>query len=123
MSLDRGGVERQRDGIFARLRQCLEDAAPSAFLGPAVEAIVDRRVGAVLARTIAPSCPRLQHMDDAADDAPIVISLRTRQALRQMRRDPRPLPVIQPKQTQTHSLAPKSPRRAENHRTMIRYRP
>lgn len=123
MSLDRGRVQRQRDGIFARLRQGFEDRAPSAFLGPAIEAIVDRRVRAVLARAIAPPPARLQHMDDAADDTPIVVPLRTRQALWQMTLDARPLLVVQPKQTRTHSLAPYSQPGAMNHVAPIRYRP
>ena len=123
MSLDRGRVERQGDGILAELRQSFEDRTPSATFGPAIEAIVDRRVGAIFGGAIAPACPRLQHMNDAADDAPIVVARRTRQARRQMRLDPHPLPVTQPKQTLTHSLAPNSPQRAENHRTKIRYRP
>jgi hypothetical protein len=36
-----------------------------------------------------------------------------------MRLDTRPLPLTQPKQTLTHSLAPNSLLRAENHRTII----
>lgn len=123
MSLDRGGVERQCDGILAELRQSFEDRTPSATFGPAIEAIVDRRAGAVFGWAIAPATPRLQHMNDAADDAPIVVARRTRQARRQMPLDTQPLPVTQPKQTLTHSLAPNSLQRAENHRTMIRYRP
>ena len=127
MSLDRSGVQRQGDGVFARLRQGLEDRAPSAFLGPAVEAIVDRRVRAVLARAIAPPPSRLQHMDDAADDPPVVVPLRTRQARWQMRSDTSPLLVVQPKQTRTHSLThqvlTKLYRGAENHTSIIKYRP
>ncbi len=123
MSLDRGGVERQRDGVFAELRQSFKDRTPSATFGPAVEAIVDCRVGAIFGWAIAPTSPRLQHMNDAADDAPIVVARRTRQSCRQMRLNTHPLPVTQPKQTLTHSLAPNSLQRAENHRTMIRYRP
>jgi hypothetical protein len=37
--------------------------------------------------------------------------------------DPRPLPVIQPKQTRTHSLAPYSQPAAMNHVAVFRYRP
>jgi hypothetical protein len=66
MSLDRSGVQRQDDGVFAWLGQSFEDRAPSVFLGPAIEAIVDGRVGTVLVRTVAPARARLQHMDDAA---------------------------------------------------------
>src|SRR5512139_1733393 len=106
MSLDRGGIERQRDRCFAELGQSLEDRLPSSSLGPAIEAIVDRRVRPVLIRTIAPTRARLQNMDDAADDTPVVGALRTRQPSWQMSLDTRPLPVVQPKQTRTHSHAP-----------------
>ncbi len=108
MSLDRGRVEREHDGAFAELRQSFKDRTPSVAFGPAIEAIVDRRVRAVFGRAIAPTSPRLQHMNDAADDAPIVVAHRTRQSSRQIRLDTRPLPITQPKQTLTHSLAPNS---------------
>jgi len=107
MSLDRGGIERQRAGICAEPRQSLKDRTPSSALRPAVEAIVDRRVGAVLPRAIAPSRSRLQHMNDAADDAPIIPTLRPGQSGRQMRLKTLPLPIVQPKQSVTHSLAPR----------------
>src|SRR6266702_4562693 len=48
MSFDRGRVERQRDGIFAKLGQRFKDCAPSSALGPTVEAIVDGRVAALV---------------------------------------------------------------------------
>ena len=107
MSFDRSRVERQRDGIFAGLGQRFKDRAPSLALGPAVEAIVDGRVRTVFTRAIAPSRPRLQHVNDPADDAAVVVPLRSPQSCRQMRLDTRPLPVIQPKQTRAHSLAPR----------------
>ena len=107
MSFDRGRVERQRDGIFAGLGQRFKDCAPSPALGPAVEAIVDGRARAVFTRAVAPSPTRLQHVNDAADDAPIVVALRPGEPRRQMRLDTCPLPVIQPKQTIAHSLAPR----------------
>ena len=123
MSLDRSGVQRQDGGAFARLCQSFEDRAPSVFLGPAIEAIVDRRVGTVLARAVAPAASRLQHMDDAADDTPVVIPRRTRQVPRKMGLDTPPLLVVQPKQTRTHSLAPYSLLGTMNHVAVIRYRP
>ena len=100
MSFDRRRVERQHDGIFAWLGQRLKDCAPSSALGPTVEAIVDGCVRAVFTRTIAPSCTRLQHVNNAADDAPVVVPIRPRQSRRQMWFDTRPLPVIQPKTNQ-----------------------
>ena len=119
MSLDRGGIEREHDGIFAGLCQSLEDRTPSATFGPAVEAIVDRRVGAIFGGAIAPASPLLQHMNDAARDPPIVVARRTRQSSRQMRLDTRPLPITQPKQTLTHALAPALLRRVQNHRNNV----
>jgi hypothetical protein len=107
MSFDRSRVERQHDGIFAGPGQRFEDCTPSSALGPPIEAIVDRRVRTVFARTITPSRTRLQHVNDAADNAPIVVPIRPRQSCRQMRFDTSPLPVIQPKQTRAHSLAPR----------------
>ena len=123
MSLDRGGVQRQRDGAFARLDQDFKDRAPSVFLGPAVKTIVDRCVGAVLARAIAPPPSRLQHMNDAADDTPVVVPFRTGQARWKMRFDTCPLLVVQPKQTLTQSLTPQALAGAENHIRTNRYRP
>ena len=108
MSFNRGRVERKRDGIFAGLGQRFKDRAPSSALCPTIEAIVDRRVRPVFRWTIAPPRTRLQHVNDAADDAPVVVPIRPRQSRRQMWFDTRPLPVIQPKQTSAHSLAPES---------------
>ena len=42
-------------------------------LGPAIEAIADRRV-TLVGRAIAPACAALKHVNDAADNAPIVIA-------------------------------------------------
>jgi hypothetical protein len=69
VSFDRCRVEREHHGILARFSQGFKDCAPSAALGPAIEAIVDRGVRAVFARTIAPSGAGLQHVNDAAEDA------------------------------------------------------
>ena len=113
MSFDRGRVERQRDGIFAGLGQRFKDGAPSPALGPAVEAIVDSRVRAVFTRAVAPSRTRLQHVNDPADNAAVVVPLRSRQSRRQMRLDTCPLPVVQPKQTRAHPLAPESKTRGQ----------
>jgi len=104
VSFDRGRVEREHHGIFARSSQRFKDCAPSAALGPAIEAIVDRGVRAVFARTVAPSRAGLQHVNDAAEDAPIVLPIRPRQSSRQVRFNPRPLLITQPKQAGTHLL-------------------
>src|SRR6476661_135946 len=90
VSFDRGRVEGQRDGIFARLGQRLKDCEPSSALGPTIEAIVDGRARAVFTRTIAPSRTRLQHVNNAADDTTVVVPLRSRQSRGQMRLNTRP---------------------------------
>jgi hypothetical protein len=102
VSFDRCRVEREHHGIFARFSQGFKDCAPSAALGPAIEAIVDRGVRAVFARTVAPSGAGLQHVNDAAEDAAVVVPTRPRQSSRQVRFNPCPLLIIQPKQTATH---------------------
>ena len=106
MSFDRGRVERKRNGIFAGLGQRFKDRAPSSALCPTIEAIVDRRVRPVFRWTIAPPRTRLQHVNDAADDAPIVVPIRSGQSRRQVRFYPRPLLIIQPKQAATHLSSP-----------------
>jgi hypothetical protein len=123
MSLNRSGIERQSDGIFTKFGQNLEDRTPSPAFGPTIEAIVDGRVRTIFTRTIAPSSSRLQHVNDAADDAPIVLALRPGQSRRQVRLNTRPLPVVQPKQTLSHSHTPESVQGVENHMAVIRYRP
>lgn len=73
MSFNRGRVERKRDGIFAGLGQRFKDRAPSSALCPTIEAIVD------------PPRTRLQHLNEAADNAPIVVPIRSGQSRRQVR--------------------------------------
>lgn len=73
------------------------DALPDALPGPAVEGIVDRRVGAVFRRAVAPAAAAPKHMDDPTEDAP-VIDTRRATIVRQQRLDLRPLLVIQPEQ-------------------------
>lgn len=74
------------------------DALPDPFPGPAIEAIIDCRIGAVFRWAIAPATAATKHMDDPAQDAP-VIDPRRAAIMRQQRRDLRPLLVIQPEQT------------------------
>src|SRR5450432_3436822 len=102
MRLDRGRIERQRLRLRRRLDQSGEDDLPSSRLRPPVEAIVDRRVRAIVTWAIAPARATLEHVNDAANDPPVVSSLRSRQTRRQLRLDPRPLLVIQPEHTLSH---------------------
>jgi hypothetical protein len=45
MRLDRGRIERLRDGILAKLGQRFKDRVLSSALGPAIDAIADGRAG------------------------------------------------------------------------------
>ena len=107
MSLDGRAVQREDQSLVARLGQGFEDRAPSTASSPAIEAVVDRRIGSIVTRTITPAAARLQHMDDAADDTPIISALRPAQSAGKMRGNARPLPIAQPKQSSLHRRAPR----------------
>src|SRR5580704_19615866 len=74
-----------------------EQVFPDATLRPAHKAIIDRCRRAILGRTIAPATAAFQHMHNAADDATIVRPLDSSYVGRQMRFDPIPLLIAQPK--------------------------
>src|SRR5689334_24375179 len=65
--LDRGGVDRQRHAVLSTVGQGLENSLPTSAFGPAIEAIIDGRVGTILGRAIAPARAALEHVDNAAD--------------------------------------------------------
>ena len=71
-------------------------------LGPAIEPIVDRRVRTVVGRTIAPARTALQHVNDTADNASIVIARRSGLVRWQMWFYPSPLLVVEPEQSFAH---------------------
>src|SRR5439155_21243385 len=73
---------------------------------PAHEAVIDRRRRAILGRAIAPATATLQHVHDAADDAAIVRPLDAPYIRRQVRFDPIPLLIAQPKQVPAHDPDP-----------------
>ena len=62
----------QLQGLRRLGRQGLEDAQPNALLGPAVEAIVGRGVGAVAFRQIAPRRASPKDEEDAVEDLAII---------------------------------------------------
>ena len=70
--------------------------------GSAHKAIIDRRRRTVLGRTIAPETAAFQHVHDAADHAAVVHPLDASYIRRQMRLNPRPLLIVQPKQVPAH---------------------
>jgi hypothetical protein len=76
MRLDRSGVDEQSDAVLPAAGERFKDRLPMAALGPAIKAIVDRRVRTIVGRTIAPACAALKHVNDTADNASIVIARR-----------------------------------------------
>ena len=78
------------------------DAAPS----PAHKAVIDRCRRTILRRAIAPTTAALQYMHDAADDSAIVRPLDAPDIRRQVRFDPLPLLIAQPKQVVAHDPNP-----------------
>jgi hypothetical protein len=86
-------------------------AARELETGAAVQAFADARAA-------------LEHVDDAADDAAIIISLRPGLICRQMRLNARPLSVAEPEQPFAHRNLPGPNRSApENQSAQIAYRP
>ena len=106
MRFDRGGIDRQGHAVLAAVGQRGEDRLPMSALGPAIKAIVDGRIWPIVEWAIAPARAALKHVDDAADDASIVIALRTSLVSRQARLYPHPLHVAKPKQSLAHRSRP-----------------
>jgi len=106
MSLDRRGVDQHFRRRATGRCQGVEDVHPDAFGRPAHEAVVERLARAVDARCIGPTRTRLQHVNDAADDAPIVSSRLAARIRRKMWRQPSELRVVQPKVIPIHARSP-----------------
>ena len=83
-----------------------EKVFPDATPRPADKAIIDRRRRTILGRAIAPAATGFQDMHDTADNTPIVNSLDTSHIRRQIRLNPLPLLVAQPKQVLAHDPDP-----------------
>src|ERR1700740_465503 len=75
MRFDRGGVDGQSHAVLAAGER-LKDRLPMSALGPAIKAIVDRRVRTIVWRAIAPACAALKHVNDTADNPSIIIARR-----------------------------------------------
>ncbi len=87
-----------------------EEVFPYAASRPPSEAIVDRRRRPVGFRTIGPAAATFQHVYNAADNTAIVLSFDAPHIGWQVRFDPMPLLVAQPKQVPAHDPNP-SPER------------
>jgi len=110
MRFDVRGVDHlgvRRSTVAGKLT---EQVFPYAAPRPPREAIVDSHRRSVSFRTIGPTAAAIQHVYDAADNAPIVLPLDTAHISWQVRFDPTPLFVAQPKQIPAHDPNP-SPKR------------
>ena len=102
MGFDVRRVDRHRADPASGAGQRIEDIRPDALSAPAVEAIIDRRVRAVVWRTISPPRTTSQHMQDATDDAPIIDPVRAAPATRHQRLNPFPFRIGKPIQLSRH---------------------
>ena len=116
MRLDVRGIDHLRPGRAPPIGKLAKQSFPHAAPRPAHEAIVDRRQRAVLRRTIAPSAAALRHMQDTADDPPVIDTGLPAHVGLQERGDLLPLMVIQSKQVASHFLCSLT---AENHRPAL----
>src|SRR6516225_1384767 len=124
MRFDRGGVDGQSHAALAAAGKRFKDRLPMSSLGPAIKAIVDRRVRTIVGRTIAPACAALKHVNDTADNASIVIARQAGLVRWQMRLDLSPLLVVEPEQSSAHRSPPCRINSARgNQSSLIRYRP
>jgi hypothetical protein len=106
MRFDVRGVDHLRIHCASLPGEFSEQVFPDPTSRPAYKAIVDRRRWTILWWTIAPAAPTFQHMNDATDDAAIICTLDTPNIRRQMRLDPPPLFVAQPKEILAHDPSP-----------------
>ena len=72
----------------------VEHASPDAAAGPAHEPVIQRLARAVGRRCVRPTAALPQHVDDPADQSPIVHAWNAADVLRQQGLEPRPLRVL-----------------------------
>ena len=100
------GVDHLRVGGSSVPSKFPEQGFPDAAPRPAHKAVIDRCRRTILGRAIAPATAALQHVHDAADDAAIVHPLDAPDIPWQVRFDPLPLLIAQPKQVPAHDPNP-----------------
>jgi len=126
VDLDVRTVDRHRPNHAGRTRQCIENIGPDALSAPTIEPVVDRRVGIIVRRTIAPPRARAQHMHDPADDPAVIDTMRAAPPSRHQWLNPFPIRIAQPIQLLPHQGLLDS--EALNHNSsragiLIEYRP
>jgi len=106
MRFDVSGVDHLRVRRSTIAGELPEQVFPYAAPRPPSEAIVDRCRRSVGFGTIGPAATAFQHVYNAADNAAIVLPLDTAHIGWQVRLDPLPLLVAQPKQIPAHDPNP-----------------
>jgi len=96
MCFDVRAVDRHRARDVTLTRRRNEDVVPYPLAAPPIEAIVDRRVRAIGSRTVTPTRPRPQHVQNAADHPAIINPMSPTPTTRQQPLYPRPLHIAQP---------------------------
>src|SRR5580692_6453387 len=107
MDLDMRGVDRHGSDHAGRPGQCVKNIGPDALAAPTIEAVVDRRVGTIIGRTIPPTRTRAQHVHDTTDDPAVVDAMRPAPAARHQRLNPSPLRIAQPIELLPHQGPPR----------------
>jgi hypothetical protein len=106
MSLHCRTVDQHLRWRAASRSQGMKDALPNPFGRPAHEAIVERLAWAIDGRRIGPAAAGFEHMNNPADDAPIIHSRLAARISRQIRLKPRELSRAQPKTISIHRWSP-----------------
>jgi hypothetical protein len=101
-----GGIDHLRIRRSSAPGQFPEQVFPQAAARPAHKPIIDRRGWAILRRAIAPAAAALENVYDPADNPAIISPLHAANVSRQVRLDPSPLFVAQPKQIPAHDPDP-----------------
>jgi hypothetical protein len=83
-----------------------EHVFPDTAPGPAHKPVINRCRGTIFGRAVAPAAAASQNVHDATDDAAIICSLYAAHILRQVRFDPLPLIIGQPKLVPAHDPSP-----------------
>ena len=96
MRLDGRTIDHCERGRITAFDERCEYRSPQTALAPTIEPVEDCRIWSVFIGKRAPPAALAQPMDDPADDAPIVLALRSGVDHRKMRLDRRPLLIAEP---------------------------
>lgn len=96
------GIDEQLCRWSASIGQGVEYPAPDAFVGPTLEAVVERLSRTVGSRYIHPAPTTLDDVDDAADHSSIIYARLATGVGRKMRLQLRELPIAQPEMISIH---------------------